>query len=171
MMHSFPRTFSLPMERATRAASGVAGAMKPDGYLRLCREASGMTLEQVAHRLAANRDGAAMRDTAERSANLATPVAPAIDLVRALETPGNVARLATTLDALSAVYPFDPGVYRQLATEPADRHPRICRGCGCSEWDARDTMSEGLAWASDTACTRCLPTDTQLDDLATGCCK
>ena len=157
MMHVFPRTFTLPAERGARAAATVIGPLAPATYLRLCREASGQSPQIVAGLLATNAD----------------QVADALDLVHALETPGNTARRPETLDALRGVFPFDPDVYRQLATEPADRHPRICRGCGCSEWDARDTMGEGLAWATASACTRCLPdvapTTDVAADVAIGC--
>ena len=36
------------------------------------------------------------------------------------------------VDLVAKIIPFDPAVYRQLASEVADRHPPICRSCGCS---------------------------------------
>jgi hypothetical protein len=144
MMHVFPRTFSLPLQRAERAATASTAPMTPAAYLTLRREAAGMTIGVVAGMLA-------------RKAN---EIAPALDLVHALETPGNTARRPETLEALRSIFAFDPDVYRQLANDPADSHPRICRGCGCSHFDPCDSEEHGAcAWATDTACTACL-TDT-----------
>lgn len=138
MMHDFPRTFSLPQDRQERAAAHMHPPLTPAAYLRLRRESAGMSISAVALMIAPNR-----RD-----------IAPARDLVRMLEIPGNTARHHDTLDRLQAAFPFDPSVYRQLAEDPADRHPRVCRGCGCSEYDRG---AEGAwDWATNAACTRCL---------------
>jgi hypothetical protein len=148
MMHAFPLTFTLPMQRGERASTASASPLKPASYIRLRREAAGMSLRTVAGMLARN----------------AGEVAMALDLVHALETPGNTARRPDTLDALRSIFPFDPDVYRQLATEPAENHPRICRGCGCSHWDPCVSDEHGAcAWATDTACTTCLPDTAPVD--------
>lgn len=140
MMHAFSRTFTLPPERLLRAVADQA-PLTPAAYLRLRREAAGLTERRVAGMLAQK----------------AEDVAAALDLVHVLETPGNVARRSETLDGLRDVFPFDPDVYRQLATAPVSQHPRICRGCGCSQWDPCGDQQHACAWATDTACTRCLP--------------
>lgn len=143
MMHAFPRTFTLPTQRGERAATAGAAPLIPAAYLRLRREAAGLTRRQVAMALAS--------EAGERST--------ALDLVMALETPGNTARRPETLDRLSAVFAFDPDVYRQLATDPAN-HPWICRGCGCSRQDGCYVEGDGCCRpVSAVACSRCLPDD------------
>ena len=151
MMHVFPRTFTMPMQRGERAATASAAPLTSAAYVRLRREAAGLSIKEVAGMLARNAD----------------EVAPALDLIYALETPGNTARRPETLEALRSIFPFDPDVYRQLATDPADSHPRICRGCGCSHWDPCTSDEHGAcAWATDTACTACLP-----DTAPVECCQ
>ncbi|USU08923.1 hypothetical protein NF700_00940 [Sphingomonadaceae bacterium OTU29MARTA1] len=150
MMHAFPRTFTLQQARGVRAAAADSAPLTPAAYLRLRREAAGLTERRVAGMLARK----------------AEDVTPAFYLVHVLETPGNVARKAETLESLRDVFPFDPDVYRQLATEPAHLHPRICRGCGCSHWDPCGDGQDACAWATDTACTRCLP-----DVAPVECCQ
>ncbi len=156
MMHVFPRTFSLPMQRGERVAAASTAPLTPAAYLTLRREAAGLTIGVVAGMLARKAD----------------EVAPALDLVHALETPGNTARRPETLEALRSVFAFDPDVYRQLANDPAESHPRICRGCGCSHSDPcvsddlRGDFWGACAWATDTACTACLP-----DTAPVECCQ
>ena len=151
MIHVFPRTFTVPMQRGERAALTSTAPLTPAAYLCLRREAAGMSIRTVAGMLARNAD----------------EVATALDLVHALETPGNTARKPETLEALRSIFAFDPDVYRQLATEPAARHPRICRGCGCSQWDPCTSDEHGAcAWATDSACTVCLPDTTPVE-----CCQ
>lgn len=141
-MHAFPRTFTLPKQRFERATSATSAPLKPAAYLRLRREAAGLSIQMLAGMLARNAD----------------EVAPALDLVHVMETPGNTIRYSETLERLRSVLAFDPDVYRQLASEPADRHPRVCRGCGCSTWDPCDHATHGsCSWATPTACTACLP--------------
>lgn len=148
MLHAFPRTFSLATSRADRvAAPAIAFApLTPAAYLRLCREAAGLSRQAVATRLAPRA-----RDLKQVS-----------DLLDVLETPGNVARRAETLDRLRAILPFDPDVYRQLASEPPARHPRVCRGCAASAGNVRDDAGP-LRWASDHACTRCAGVEGESD--------
>ncbi len=142
MMHDFLRTFTLPKQRAERAVCATAAPLKPADYLRLRREAAGLSAQMLAGLLARNAD----------------EVALALDLVRVMETAGNTLRHPETLERLRSVLAFDPDVYRQLATEPADRHPRVCRGCGCSTWDPCDHATHGsCSWETPTACTACLP--------------
>ena len=113
--------------------------LKPDAYLKLRRRAAGLSIVDVA-RIIAPRE----RDRAE-----------AVALVAMLDAPGCRARHSETLDALRSAFQFDPSVYRQLADEPADRHPTVCRGCGCSEWDPREDQHGACAWSGHTDCTRC----------------
>ena len=130
MMHAFPRTFSLA-PRADRGPASRArfAPLTPATYLRLCREAAGLTRHALAMRLAPR----------------AHDLPQAGDLLAVLETPGNVARRAATLERLRILPAFDPDVYRQLATEPPDRHPRVCRGCAASAGVTRDDAGP-LRW-------------------------
>jgi len=131
--------------------AGALPPFTPASYLRLRRTAARLTIEQAAERIA---DRAA--PVQGRRIGRTNALAELRALLRQLETPGVVARSADTLALLRLAFPFDPDVYRQLATEPADRHPRICRGCGCSEHDACAVEPFGnCAWAAPTLCTRC----------------
>jgi len=113
--------------------------MTPAAYLRLRREAAGLTLDDVATRLA------------PQIVNRHTAYA----LIRLWEADGVVAEIADVI-RLRAVFRFDVTVYRQLVEEPADRHPRICRSCACSQDDACiDGAAGSCAWSSDDFCTRC----------------
>lgn len=140
MMHAFPRTFSLPQSRKERVLPATFPPLTAAGYLRLRREAAGLKVADVARALARKPED----------------VATAIELVQMLEQPGNVARKHETLYALQRIFPFDQEVYGQLAREPADRHPHVCRGCGCSDWDTDDTHAVRFAWATPNACVRCV---------------
>jgi hypothetical protein len=134
----------LPPRSMLRALpASDTGTLLPATYLHLRRVAARLTVDQVAERLAPRA-----RDRAEATA-----------LIYLLETAGVRARHTETLVMLAKVFPFDPLVYRQLAEEPADRHPRVCRGCGCSHWDPcrAPFEEEGCAWATLTCCTRCAP--------------
>lgn len=142
MLHAFPRTFDLPERRADRARFKVLPPLTAPDYLHLRRKAAGLSVAAIAKRL----------NEAHRAARPAMTVKWAASVVALLETRGTTARYAEALDALSAVLPFDPDVYRQLAADPVDQHPRVCRGCGGSAWD--DAGFEG--WATPNSCTRCL---------------
>ena len=139
MMHVSACAFVDHRSRQERALVAATTALSPAAYLRLRREAAGRSVREVAAMIVDTGDDVAM----------------ALDLVRVLETPGNTARQHETLDRLQRAFPFDPSVYRQLATDPVDQHPRICRGCGCSRWDACCSAEGACSWSSDTACTRC----------------
>lgn len=124
--------YTLPPRQTGRGAAAAIGracelvpndatVMTANRYLRLRREAAGLTVQQAARRMFG-----ADAEKAELAASL----------IRALETPGVRARVDLTLDRLSLAFPFDPDVYRQLAHDPAERHPHVCGGCGCSQNDA-----------------------------------
>ena len=150
--------YYIPARRAGRTAAAAAvvsaleatadaGQMTASRYLRLRREAAGLTILQAARRMFGSDDG---------------NVRIAVDLITALETPGVRAKVGMTLDRLSLAFGFDADVYRQLAHDPAARHPRVCFGCGCSQNDACVSADghDCCAWSpssSDGAaiCTRC----------------
>lgn len=115
------------------------GPLSPAAYLKLRRLAAGLTVEGLAELIAPRHT-----DRSEARA-----------LVRCLETEGVRARNRETIDLLADHFRIDPDVYHQLATEPPSRHPLICRGCGCSEYDPCSGPKGVCGWASLRACTRC----------------
>lgn len=125
-------------------AQAFGAPVTPAAYLRLRRGAERLTLEQAA----------------ERIATRGTDRAELVALMRLLEREGVVARDRATIQLLTLAYPLDVDVYFQLATEPADRHPSICRGCGCSEYDPCQRERGPCAWAGQNICTRCTDGET-----------
>jgi hypothetical protein len=118
-----------------------AGPVTPWVYLRLRRRAAGLTICDAARRLAPT------------SADIERVEA----LLRRLETPGRRALYRSTIESLGTAFALDPSVYWQLVEEAPDRHPRICRDCGCSEHDAC-TSADGhstCGWVNAFHCTRC----------------
>ncbi len=148
MMHAFPRTFALPTSHADRVCAPAIdfAPLTPAAYLRLCRETAGLSRSSAAVMLAPRPN----------------QLVQAAELLDMLETPGNLARRDETLERLRTAFPFDPDVYRQLASEPPERHPRVCRGCAASAWQAHDGTGP-LRWADDHACTRCAGMEGQGD--------
>ena len=135
-----------PITAQTKATSAafvtVLSPLTAAEYLRMRREAAKLSIDDVA--------AAMTRSRADRG--------EAAAFLRLIETPGTRVNRHDTLLRLQNVFPFDLAVYGQLLDEPADRHPQICRGCGCSHWDPCDDNGQGpCAWSSPTACTRCLP--------------
>lgn len=137
--------FHSPITRCQEAPAPVEQLLPPltaADYLRLRREAAKLSIPAVA--------AALVSTTADRG--------QAAAFLRLIETPGARVSRHDTLLRLQAIFPFDPAVYGQLIDEPADRHPQICRGCGCSYWDPCDEDGRGpCAWSSATSCTRCVP--------------
>jgi len=134
------RVFSIHDFR--RTATPVAFALPPltaAQYLRLRRTAAGLSIDDVATSLAPQ-----IADRTE-----------AADLVRSLETPGRFARARSTVERFAAIFSLDPDVYFQLIEEPAERHPTVCRGCGCSD-GCPCTGDRGIcSLALSSLCTRC----------------
>lgn len=119
-----------------------APPLTPAAYLRLRRRAAGMSIDDVADVLATCSAGFARSEAAA--------------LIRMLETPGARARHLDPIWRLAAVFPIDPDVYHQLATEPPHRHPMVCRACGCSKFDPCEHAILGPCdWAAAHLCTRC----------------
>ena len=125
--------FALPSTAACKP-------LTPDAYLMLRRQATRLSHDDVARRIARGPEG----------------VSIAAQLLRSLETPGVRAKLRATLDQLRAVFPFDPDVYHQLYNAPAGAHPRICRGCGVSAWDMETSPGvDAGGWHDDATCLAC----------------
>lgn len=113
-------------------------AMTGPGYLRLRRKAARLTIDDLARRIAPRE-----RDRSEAAA-----------LLRMLETDGARARHRTTILRIAPHTGVDADVYFQLLNDPADRHPTLCRCCGCSI-DRPCPMADGQCRIVDGICTRC----------------
>ncbi len=125
---------------ATSIARSSGPVMQPWDYLRLRREAAGLSIDDVATRL---------------SPRIATR-SEAAALVRLLEVRNVRVKQTRTLALLANIYPFDPGVYRQLAWSPPSEHPPVCRGCSCSYWDRiRGDEISHVEWAAPQTCSGC----------------
>jgi len=125
--------------RCVPLAAAQVAPLTPAAYLRLRRAAAGVSVSDAARRIAPNNQADATR------------------LIRQLETDGTAARYVETIHGLRDAYALDVDVYLQLRDAPADVHPRICTGCGCSHWDPCGLPDDGgsCAWTNDTTCTRC----------------
>lgn len=143
----------LPAARVRVAERRVA-PLTPAAYLRLRRAAAGVSIPQLAEAMIAYRR---RRLGAKVAAHPAYATArDAVDLIELLERDGTRAMQRRTIEAVAACVPLDIDVYFQLADEPAGRHPRVCRGCGCSSHDACHHDSYGsCAWTSPTQCSHC----------------
>jgi hypothetical protein len=151
--------FALPTRRQS---SALTVALTPGAYLALRRAAAGYTPEAFTRAFIMVQDHDRPRPV----------TAPSIEETRQrfrqtrnelalLERPRTVARDQATLRAIASVIPFDIDVYRQLAAEPADRHPRICRGCGCSGHDACSTDDAVCRWVTPDVCSHCFDRNIQ----------
>lgn len=119
-------------------------------YVQLRRQAAGLSRDEVARRLAGMRVATAFHG----EFTIAATRADALALIEMLERPGALARYPQTIKALGAIFPIDADVYQQLANDPADRHPRICGKCGCSDHDPC-TGPEGVCTLEQGLCSRC----------------
>ena len=114
--------------------------MTPGTYLRLRREAAGLTIEDVVMLITPDEDRWAM----------------AVAYTSLIER-DEVLPATSELDTLRFAFPFDRYVFRQLAAN-LDPRPEICTSCGCSALDACDEEIAGpCAWANAAhdLCTTC----------------
>jgi hypothetical protein len=131
-----------------------AQPLTPGGYLQLRRKAAGLEIRDLASRLSALRN--AFIEAGELPAGLMAIRHDFVATILMLEARGVRARCPETLEAISTVMPFDPAVYQQLAFGDPRRHPRICRGCGCSTHDSCNHDDWGsCSWESPTQCSHC----------------
>lgn len=140
--HQFPRLWPVALPIVDTALPPLT----PAAYLKLRREAAGLSIAQVAERL-------------EPRIALRRDVATILDM---LERPGATARTVSTLRPLKTVFAIDLEVYAQLRDEPATRHPSICRGCGCSQSDPcvireRGSHLDTCCTLRQHSCDRCVP--------------
>lgn len=114
----------------------------PWDYVRMRREAAGVSIDQIAdlfyadeaHRPDVVRNLQAME---QPDFKLPYPSYDASDMLRA--------------------FPLSPDVYRQLFEDPRF-HPRLCLSCGWDEWsEQNDLQGFSTAWSTthNAICTRC----------------
>lgn len=109
--------------------------MKPGFYIALRRRAARLTVAEVEAELGAG------------GARLSAPLA-LLEAERAKPTYAD-ARL------LGRVFPISAAVVSELGCGTG---PRICRSCGCSQFDPCDEGNgRGCAWAEPDLCTACIP--------------
>lgn len=152
---------------ASRVANDRAAVppITPATYIRLRREAAGKSQMAVARDLYAIKIKRPVGD--KRPRRLFDSVDQALAMIQQLEVPGARAKYRPVIDVLGGVFPLDADVYHQLAEEPADCHPVVCPGCGCSLGDPC-TGSEGICTMSlGTTCSRCID-DSAAGNLNTG---
>lgn len=140
-----------PIGAANTQPAGVP--LTPAAYLTLRRKAAGFTIESLARALVMvglhGQDRPTMKEL--RALQLRTR-----DQVMLMERAGAVIHNDDTLRLVESVMPFDPAVYRQLADHAADRHPKVCLGCGCSGHDPCHDDSRTCTWVTDDACSHCV---------------
>ncbi|WP_375292443.1 hypothetical protein [Sphingomonas melonis] len=138
--------------RRTGKSDAIATIMTASCYLTLRREAAGLSRMQVARRLYDIQIRRIAGD--RRPRRLFDCMAQALTLIEQLELPGARAKYRPIIDVLGGIFPLDVDVYHQLADEPADRHPRVCTGCGCSASDPC-THDDGTCVLDGAACSIC----------------
>lgn len=155
-MHHF-----IPPARRPATTSVALGPLDAASYLGLRIAAAGYTVDAFARAVIMvqdhNRPVPAARPTIAESRlryrQMRNDVALALRPRARLRDPA-------ILDLVASLIPFDPAVYRQLASEPTDRHPVVCRGCGCSGNDpciAEDDTGEHVCrTALPGLCSHCL---------------
>ncbi|HEX7856011.1 MAG TPA: hypothetical protein VF503_20200 [Sphingobium sp.] len=114
----------------------------PWDYIRMRREAAGLTIDQIAPLFYANEDHRA----------------DVIRNIRAMEQPDFKPPYPgyDAADMLRA-FPLSTEVYRQLHEDPRF-HPRLCLSCGWDEWSEQyDLQGFSTAWSIHHRgiCTRC----------------
>lgn len=137
-MHNAPSLHAM----LDRSRPAVRSVVLPWEYVRMRRQAAGLTIEQAAR---AHWSRPEHRADVERN-------------IARLETPGfRVERYFFGAD-MSPSYSFSLDVYRQLCCASPDRHPHLCLACGWDQWTHQyDTLGNDVTWsASDPdLCTRC----------------
>jgi len=145
-----------PMPPGASGASPAPQAMRPGTYLRLRREAAGLTHRHIAIVLvpAGRADAAELRASMSRRLRLiesddqagSNPSPRDLDLV----------------DQLGSVFAFSAAIYWLLVGIAADPEseipvPQICRGCGCTWSDPCNERGRGCAWSAEdpSLCTTC----------------
>ncbi|MFC4255697.1 hypothetical protein GRI97_17565 [Altererythrobacter xixiisoli] len=116
--------------------------MKPWIYVRLRREAAGLSIEEAARPFWKQE-----HHRADVERNLARLEQPGVRLRRGFHTAD-----------LARAFPFEIEVYRQLCEAPEESHPRLCLACGWDEWTIQpDTLGQDSTWSTSDPqlCTLC----------------
>ncbi|WP_019833799.1 hypothetical protein [Sphingomonas sp. PR090111-T3T-6A] len=124
-----------------RVPEQPAAPIRPWEYVRMRRRSAGLTIAEAAKPFYQHHDH---REDVENN-------------LRMFERPGVRIKRVRDLDLVRA-FPFDPGIYTQLADDPAEQHPRLCRRCGWDEWAGGfDRQGNDLRWSEEQPafCTRC----------------
>ncbi len=123
--------------------------MTPGAYLRLRRDAAGLSVRDVATSLPTDPS----KSEHER--------ADWIGLIERDETPATL----HTIAALRRVFPFDLEILEALAVAHLDAIPvalAICLKCGCTEDDA---CPGGCWWHAPGLCSACIDPVAQVDAI------
>ena len=155
-MHHF-----IPPARRSAASSVALGPLDAASYLGLRIAAAGYTVDAFARAVITVQDHdrpvPAERPTVDQSRLRLRQMRNDVALATRR---GTRLRNPELVDLIAKIIPFDPAVYRQLANEVADRHPPICRSCGCSGNDpciAEDGSGEHVCrTAVPGICSHCL---------------
>jgi hypothetical protein len=126
--------------------------MTPGRYMRLRREAAGLTIQHIAIVLVP----ASRRHADDDRAGVRRKMA----LLETDQLQG--AAQIGLIDQLRSVFSFSDAVYWLLVGRAADPEsevpiPQICRGCGCTWTDACQDGTHGCAWSpgDPNLCTVC----------------
>lgn len=154
------RHFVLPARQSGKSIAAQLLAttpLTPAAYFQLRRKAAGADLDQLARALVTVlAHGRPLTRRKPSPAELGRRYMAMRDTVALLERRGSLCLDGDLLDAVRSVMPFDPDVYRQLATAPADRLPRICRSCGCSDHDQCSDDHSCCSWSTPALCSHCV---------------
>lgn len=146
--------FATPPAKRFLTRTPDATLLTPSEYLQLRRKAAGLEIRDLAERLEKLR-GHLIR-SGDVLPTMFAVKSDIVALILMLESTGARAKLRDTLDAIALVMPFDADVYQQLADAAPQRHPRVCRGCGCSTHDrCRHADTGDCSWESPTQCSHC----------------
>ncbi|SFR79670.1 hypothetical protein [Sphingomonas jatrophae] len=119
---------------------GLKPAMMPWDFIRLRREAAGVSIPELARRL---DDVPEHRADVERN-------------LRIWESPGVRLKLYLLETVNRRGFPIDIEIYRQLCEDPVDHHPTLCTGCACSVWTPCTTRDGAeCRHEEDGTCTAC----------------
>jgi hypothetical protein len=136
-MSSVPSLLSM-----LEAPEALAPVVMPWDYIRMRREAAGLTIEQAARPYWHREE-----HQADVERNLAT-----------LESVGFHLRRNFYVVDMSRSYRLSIDVYRKLCLTGPDRHPRLCLACAWDEWTPEyDRNGDATVWSTTDPhlCTAC----------------
>lgn len=126
-----------------RDTTTTAAPMAPGIYLQKRREAAGLSIDDVVQRLK-------------------VPAWAHPEFRKDLLALEQGAELPNMLASVRLIFPFDGEAYHALLAHAADPAselpiPEICRGCGCTWYDAcpDDGSGQPCSWAEPGLCSTC----------------